>query len=104
LVTEAVTASRTAAKAAEEEIRAKNAAMEAKFAALGGIPPLDDREEAKARRAGVRNVKPTPPADDSTLRASLVQRILVAHRDAPNAGGPTTRGLARWSGATGQRV
>lgn len=100
----AVAAERKKIKDAEEEIRAKSAAMEAKFAGLGGVPPLDEAEQARARARGVRGVKPTPPSDDGVFRAALVQRILVAHLDEPNAGGPSTRGLARWSGAAGERI
>ena len=80
--------------------------MEKHFAALGfpGGPPIDDAEAARVRVTGVRRIKPTPPTDDATLRAALVQRILVLRRDRPKDDPPTTRGLAKWSGATGQRV
>lgn len=105
LVGERVAAERKKVEEAKAEIAARSEAMEKHFAALGfpGGPPIDDAETAKAKAFGVRRIKPTPPADDATFRGALVQRILGLRRDRPNDP-PTTRGLAKWSGATGQRI
>lgn len=106
LVGERIAEERKKVEDAKAEIAARSEAMEKHFAALGfpGGPPIDDAEAAKAKDVGVRRIKPTPPADDAALRAALVQRILVLKRDRPKDDPPTTRGLAKWSGATGQRV
>ncbi|HSA66355.1 MAG TPA: hypothetical protein VLE24_01680 [Methyloceanibacter sp.] len=106
LVGEKIAEARAATEAARAEIAARSSAMEAHFAALGfpGGPPIDDAEKANAKVAGIKRVKPTPPADDADLRKALVQRILVLKRDKPKDDPPTTRGLAKWSGATGQRI
>ena len=106
LVGERVAAERKKVEEAKAEIAARSEAMEKHFAALGfpGGPPIDEAETAKAKALGVRRIKPTPPPDDATFRAALVQRILVLKRDRPKDDPPTTRGLAKWSGATGQRV
>lgn len=106
LIGEKIAAVRAAAETAKAELAANSAAMEKHFAALGfpGGPPVDEAEVSEARKRGVRHVPPIPPTDDGELRKMLVARVLVAHRDAPNAGGPTTRGLARWCGAPGKRI
>lgn len=106
LVGERVAMERKKVEEAKAEIAARSEAMERHFAALGfpGGPPIDDAETAKAKALGVRRIKPSPPADDATFRAALVQRILGLKRDRPKDDPPTTRGLAKWSGATGQRV
>jgi hypothetical protein len=104
LVQEAVTTNRARVEAERAELQAKSAAMEIRFRALGfpGGPPLDEAEEGEAKKRGLV-VRPTPPADDETLVKMLVARILAVQRDHPNHPA-ATRGLARWSGATSERI
>jgi hypothetical protein len=105
MVKETIEANRARVEAERAELKAKSEAMESRFSALGfpGGPPLDEAEQKSAQRKGIAKDRPTPPADDETLRKALVQRILSVQRDHPKHPA-ATRGLARWSGATSERI
>lgn len=105
LVDEVLAADRLRIAKEREELKAKSEAMEAKFRALGfpGGPPLDDAEQDEAKKKGLVKLRPTPPSDDETLRKMLIARILTVQKEHPN-NPAATRGLSRWSGATGERI
>jgi hypothetical protein len=105
MVKEAIEANRARVEADRAELRARSEAMESRFSALGfpGGPPLDEAEQRSAQRKGFAKDRPTPPPDNEMLRKALVQRILSVQRDHPKHPA-ATRGLARWSGATSERI
>jgi hypothetical protein len=84
------------AEIAEETARREK--MDAHFKALGGAPPLDEAEQAAAKRK--RSTRPAPTTD-SEIVARAVEYIRA--RNAKN-NPPEARGLARCTGHDSAKV